>query len=72
MAEGSMAASGKAKRYRSLSSIGRTLLPRAETMHSEGLSWRQVARELKISNTALYIWRSLDAEAPRTDGWEDG
>ncbi len=46
-------------RYSCLSSIGRSLLPRAERMHREGLSWRQMVRELKISYTALYTWRKL-------------
>jgi len=45
--------------YRSLSSVARTLLPIAEKLHSQGMSWRDVAEELKVSNSALYIWRKL-------------
>jgi hypothetical protein len=46
-------------RYRALSSVGGTLLPRAEKMHREGMSWRRIARELRVSYTALHIWRKL-------------
>jgi hypothetical protein len=45
--------------YRSLSSVARVLLPRAERMHTEGMTWRQIAQELRISYTALHIWRKL-------------
>ena len=47
------------KRYRALSSVGEALLPRAEKMHKEGLAWRHIARELRVSYTALHIWRKL-------------
>jgi hypothetical protein len=45
--------------YRALSSVARRLLPRAERMHTEGMTWRQIAQELRISYTALHIWRKL-------------
>jgi hypothetical protein len=45
--------------YRSLSSVARVLLPRAERMHTEGKTWRQIAQELRVSYTALHIWRRL-------------
>jgi hypothetical protein len=45
--------------YRSLSSVGRVLLPMAEEMHSRGVPWRDVAEQLKVSLSALYIWRRL-------------
>ena len=46
--------------YRSLSSVGQMLLPRAEEMHSRGVPWRDVAEQLKVSLSALYIWRRLE------------
>jgi len=46
-------------RYRALSSVGESLLPRAERMHREGMSWTRIARELKVSYPALHIWRSI-------------
>lgn len=49
--------------YRSLSSVGRTLLPKAERMHREGMTWRQIARDLRISHSALFIWRKLEDSA---------
>jgi orotate phosphoribosyltransferase-like protein len=51
-----------ATRYRSLSSIARVLLPRAEKMHKDGMTWRQIAQELRISYSALHIWRKLGNE----------
>ena len=45
--------------YRSLSSVAQALLPRAERMHTQGMTWRQIAEELKVSYTALHIWRKL-------------
>jgi hypothetical protein len=47
------------KRYRALSSVGAALLPRAEKMRREGMPWRQVAAQLRVSYTALHIWRKL-------------
>ena len=47
------------KRYRALSSVGEALLPKAERMHREGMSWRRIARELKVSYTALHVWRKI-------------
>ena len=46
-------------RYKALSSVARTLLPRAERMHQEGMTWKQITRDLKISKSALHIWRKL-------------
>ncbi len=46
-------------RYRSLSSVGRTLLPKAERMHREGMTWREVAKRLRVSHTSLFNWRHL-------------
>ena len=46
--------------YKTLSSIARTLLPRAEKMHHEGMTWTQIAQELKISKSSLHIWRNLE------------
>ena len=45
--------------YKALSSIARTLLPEAEKMHSEGMSWRQIAQDLRVSKSSLHIWRTL-------------
>ena len=67
-----MRAMAQTRRYRSLSSVGEVLLPRAERMHRGGMTWRQVARELKISYTALYMWRKLGAGPPEKGDWEDG
>ena len=49
--------------YRSLSSVARVLLPRAEEMHHQGMTWRQISRELKISKSTLYIWRRLEKDS---------
>ncbi len=46
-------------RYRSLSSVGRTLLPRAEKMHEGGMPWEMIALQLRVSPSVLYIWRKL-------------
>lgn len=46
-------------RYRSLSSVARTLLPTAEEMHRQGMPWERVARSLRVSPSALFIWRRL-------------
>jgi hypothetical protein len=51
------------KRYKALSSVGEALLPRAEKMHREGMPWRYIARELRVSYTALHIWRKLAEES---------
>ena len=45
--------------YRALSSIARILLPQAEKMHRQGMTWTQIAHELRISKSSLHIWRSL-------------
>ena len=45
--------------YKSMSTIAREFLPRAEKMHNEGMSWREVSRNLKVSYSALFIWRRL-------------
>ncbi len=39
--------------------MGEALLPKAEKMHREGMTWRQIAKQLRISYTALHIWRKL-------------
>jgi hypothetical protein len=44
--------------YRPLSSVARVLLPKAENMHTEGLTWREIAQELTCS--ALHVWRKLE------------
>ena len=46
-------------RHRSLSSVARTLLPRAEELHGSGMPWRQVASQLRVSYSAIYLWRRL-------------
>jgi len=46
-------------KYRSLSSIARLLLPRAQEMHQRGMSWEMVAVQLQVSPSALYLWRKL-------------
>ena len=52
----------KRSNYRSLSSVARTLLPRAKRMHQEGMSWKRVAEDLKVFYSALFIWRKLEGE----------
>jgi orotate phosphoribosyltransferase-like protein len=47
--------------YRSLSSIARSLLPKAKEMHEQGISWKNVARQLRVSNAALFIWRKIES-----------
>lgn len=47
------------RRYRSLSSVGRHLLPMAEEMHRRGMSWREIASALGVSPTVLYVWRKI-------------
>jgi hypothetical protein len=47
-------------RYRSLSSVARSLLPIAEEMHRQGLSWGEIAGRLGVSHTALFVWRKLE------------
>jgi hypothetical protein len=46
--------------YKDLSSIAKTLLPRAEKMHSDGMTWRQIAQDLRISKSSIHIWRNLE------------
>ena len=46
-------------RYRSLSSVASSMLPIAETMHRQGMTWREISRELGISHTALFNWRRV-------------
>ena len=46
--------------YKSLSSVARLLLPEAERMYNEGMTWKQICRELKVSKSALHIWRKLE------------
>ena len=53
------------KRYRALSTVGEALLPRAEKMHREGMTWTRIARELRVSYTALHIWRKLEEDRTR-------
>ena len=48
--------------FRSLSSIGRELLPRAERLHNEGMTWAQIARNLRVSRTTLFTWRQLEEQ----------
>lgn len=48
--------------YRSLSSVGRELLPLAEKMHNQGMSWGETAESLRVSHTSLFIWRQLRKE----------
>ena len=57
--------------YRSLSSVARTLLPRAERLHNQGMRWRDVAEELKVSNSALFIWRRLNSSATQPGASEE-
>ena len=33
------------------------MLPKAEKMHREGMTWRQITQDLHVSYTALHIWR---------------
>lgn len=47
--------------YRSLSSIARSLLPKAKEMHERGMSWTNIARQLKVSSAALFIWRKIES-----------
>lgn len=47
--------------YRSLSSVAERCLPIAEEMHRGGMPWRKVAKELRVSHTALFVWRKLKA-----------
>ncbi len=51
---------GTSTNYKSLSSVAKALLPRAKKMHQEGMTWRQIARELRVSYSALHIWRTLE------------
>jgi orotate phosphoribosyltransferase-like protein len=51
--------------YRSLSSIGRRLLPRAKRMHRNGLSWSEVAEHLDVSRRSLFIWRRVEERSGR-------
>lgn len=51
--------------YRSLSSVARMLLPKAQTMHRQGMPWREVAACLEISQSALFIWRRLERTGPK-------
>jgi len=46
-------------KYRSLSSVAKDLLPRAQRMHRKGASWAVIARELGVSESVIYIWRKL-------------
>lgn len=46
-------------RHRSLSSVARTLLPKAEELHREGMPWSQVASQLRVSHSTIYLWRRL-------------
>jgi len=46
-------------RHRSLSSVARTLLHRAEELHRSGMPWSQVASQLRVSYSAIYLWRRL-------------
>jgi len=46
-------------RHRSLSSVARTLLPKAEELHRAGMPWRQVASQLRVSYSGIYLWRRL-------------
>ena len=48
-----------ASRYRSLSSVAKDLLPRAQRMHRKGAPWAEIARELGVSESVIYIWRKL-------------
>jgi len=45
--------------YRSLSSVAEAMLPRAEEMRRQGVSWAMIARELRVSESALYVWRQI-------------
>ena len=46
--------------YRSLSSVARSMLPIAEEMHRQGMAWRQIAKELRVSHTTLFNWRRIE------------
>jgi len=46
-------------KYRSLSSVGRDLLPQAQKMHEKGIPWDMVAVQFGVSASVLYIWRKL-------------
>jgi len=46
-------------RCRSLSSVAKAMLPRAEEMRRQGLSWAVISRELEVSESALYVWRKI-------------
>lgn len=46
-------------RYRSLSSVASSMLPIAERMHRQGMTWREISRELGISHTTLFNWRRV-------------
>ncbi len=52
------------ERYRGLSSVGEALLRKAERMHREGLTWREIAQELRVSHTFLFNWRHLKNASP--------
>jgi hypothetical protein len=45
------------KRYRALSSAGEALSLMVEKMHPEGMSWGEIAKQLRVSNSALHICR---------------
>jgi DNA-binding Lrp family transcriptional regulator len=50
---------GMCDRYRSLSSVARELLPKAERMRRGGKAWRRIAEELGVSATTLHNWRKV-------------
>ena len=57
--------------YRSLSSVARRLLPEAEELHGQGMSWRKVARHLDVSPSTLFVWLRLKRReaALEREGW---
>lgn len=52
-------------RHRSLSSVARALLPKAEELHRSGIPWSQVASQLRVSYSAIYLWRRLAGNRTR-------